>query len=328
MVWTVPKGPTFQQHGLDCKHLSALTDQLKEKRINLFIAIKNTEASTSDGSMATKRQKHSGSADGSLLQNGPSSVDKLAFKYMELCKVVSSTDSESDVSPRCSDTSTMGCVSSPAESRKPVVKTPTCVHKPMGRYLTHSLCVDPYDGSSEDSDESSGCPRRPRQGSCRYWGMRQRRTNHNPTVNLKEVIRGGGLRAGPPELHVVDIQMRSASESEIWICNQLAAPSPCDNLEWKTPVTGNSSDTGVVSAKSTPCTPGSLPFVGVATSIQVPRGSSEKDLDKPINMCFFKRKFSLPGVDSAEAQQEHAHRKRQCVTKMEMGVPLPEVPRT
>ncbi|XP_041703130.1 uncharacterized protein LOC121539017 isoform X2 [Coregonus clupeaformis] len=268
------------------------------------------------------QQQHSrsGFRDGSLVQSGPSSVDKLAFKYMELCKVESSTDSESDVSPRWSDTSTMGCASSAPESRQPIQRMLTCTHKPVGRFSYHSLSLDPYDGSSEDSDESMGGPRRPRQGGCRYWGRSQRRNNHPPTVILKEVIKSGGLRDGPMEPHLIDVQMRSASDSELWTCS---------HSKGRGPVGETSADSGVLATKSSPCTPVSLTFVGAATSVhnvQTPESTSEKSPDSPVPLRgLFKRKFCLPG---AETPQDGGHRKRQCVTKMETGDSPPEVARS
>ncbi|XP_029544383.1 uncharacterized protein LOC115146447 isoform X2 [Oncorhynchus nerka] len=227
-------------------------------------------------------------------------MDKLAFKYMELCKVESSTDSESDVSPRWSDTSTMGCGSSAAEGRQPIQRMLTCSHKPVGRYSWLSLSLDPYDGSSEDSDESIAGPRRPRQGSCRYWGRSQRRNNHTPI--LKEVIKSGG----PTEPHLIDVQMRSASDSELWTCS---------HSKGRGPVAETSADS-VLTTKSSPCTPVFPTFVGAATpvpKVQIPEKSPNSTI--PLRGVF-KRKLSLPG---AEALQGCYHRKKQCVTKMEAG---------
>ncbi|XP_014067354.1 uncharacterized protein [Salmo salar] len=260
--------------------------------------------------MATtnRQQQHSlpGFPDDSLVESSPSSVDKLAFKYMELCKVESSTDSESDVSPRWSDTSTMGCGSSAPESRQPIQRMLTCSHKPVGRYSWLSLSLDPYDGSSEDSDESNAGPRRPRQGSCRYWGRSQRRNNHPPTVILKEVIKSGG----PTEPHLIDVQMRSASDSELWTCS---------HSKGRGPVT--SADSGVLTIKSSPCTPVFPTLVGAATSVPNVR-IPEKSPDNTIPLRgVFKRKLSLPG---AETLQDCGHRKKQCVTKMEAGDSPPE----
>ncbi|XP_024293564.1 uncharacterized protein LOC112262092 [Oncorhynchus tshawytscha] len=269
--------------------------------------------------MATtnRQQQHSlpGFPDDSLVESGPSSMDKLAFKYMELCKVESSTDSESDVSPRWSDTSTMGCGSSAAESRQPIQRMLTCSHKPVGRYSWLSLSLDPYDGSSEDSDESIAGPRRPRQGSCRYWGRSQRRNNHTPIP--KEVIKSGG----PTEPHLIDVQMRSASDSELWTCSHMDTMSSCSHSKGRGPVAETSADS-VLTTKSSPCTPVFPTFVGAATS--VPKVQiTEKSPDSTIPLRgVFKRKLSLPG---AEALQDCYHRKKQCVTKMEAGDSPPEV---
>ncbi|KAJ7989273.1 hypothetical protein DPEC_G00317770 [Dallia pectoralis] len=256
--------------------------------------------------MSTRRQQHSGNPDDSLVRSCPGSLDKLAFKYMDMCKVVSSTESESDVSPLWSDTSTMGCVSS-AESCRPLRKTLTCSHKPIGRYLHHSTSVDPYDGSSEDSDESMCGPGRVRQSNCRHWGRTQKRPVHHPAVNLQEVIRSGGLSPGPTELHLVDVQMRSMSDSERWTCNNLDSPLPWNHLRWEGPVAETPPD---VAAETS------------ARAVQMPGRCSES----PAPLSLFKRKLSLPGVEIVEAEtlQEFSHRKRQCYTKMETAGSSPD----
>ncbi|XP_010877818.1 uncharacterized protein LOC105015990 [Esox lucius] len=265
-----------------------------------------------------------GIPDGSRVQSCNGSLDKLAFKYKDMCKVVSSTDSESDVSPRWSDTSTMGCASSATESRRPHQKTLTCSHKPVGRYFCHPLS-DPYDGSSEDSDGSMSGPGGPRQGSRRYRARAQKRTGHHPAVNLQEVIRSGGLTDGPTELHLVDVQMRSTSDSELWTCSSLETPLACNRFRWEGPVAEMSADSGVITARSTPGTPGSVTNVEAETSvrsIQTPGRSA----DSPVPLSLFKRKFSLPGVQivEAETRQEFGHRKRQCFTTMGNGDSSPE----
>ncbi|CAL9687078.1 unnamed protein product [Knipowitschia caucasica] len=98
--------------------------------------------------MACRRRRHADPRGRCV----PSSVDHLSFKYM-MCKVESSTDSESEISPRWSDTSTMGCVSSAAESDS-VPRSLPLLPRPSCRVPAHSLFLDPYDGSSEDSDAS------------------------------------------------------------------------------------------------------------------------------------------------------------------------------
>ncbi|XP_036006458.1 uncharacterized protein LOC110368844 isoform X2 [Fundulus heteroclitus] len=72
-----------------------------------------------------------------------------------MCKMDSSTDSDSEISPRWSDTSTLGCVSSAAEGRTSGRAVPLA-HRSAGRHGCCSVFLDPYDGSSEDSDESRG----------------------------------------------------------------------------------------------------------------------------------------------------------------------------
>ncbi|KAL7873533.1 hypothetical protein AOLI_G00126040 [Acnodon oligacanthus] len=158
--------------------------------------------------MPTKqlRRRHAttGVCDHSFVPRGPDSVDRLAFKYMEMCKVDSSSDSESDVSPRWSDASSKSlqlCTS---------LKRPTLLQKPFGRHNQQAL--DPYDGSSEDSTSSADGSKRQKHGGFRTKG-RGRRAAPNPAP-LPEVRRPGS-RDGVP----VDVQMRSSSDSELKAVN-------------------------------------------------------------------------------------------------------------
>ncbi|KAG1952297.1 hypothetical protein F2P79_010229 [Pimephales promelas] len=105
-------------------------------------------------------------------------VGRLAFKYMEMCKVDSSSDSESDTSPRWSDVSTKGWDNSAPESRE----------APEKLQKNYQQCLDPYDGSSEDSGSSDG-------------GVQKRRPRG-------PVRRRAGIRDHP------DVLMRSSSDSD------------------------------------------------------------------------------------------------------------------
>ncbi|CAM4641708.1 unnamed protein product [Leuciscus chuanchicus] len=105
-------------------------------------------------------------------------VGRLAFKYMEMCKVDSSSDSESDTNPRRSDVSTKGWENSAPESRE----------APKRLQKNYQQCLDPYDGSSEDSGSSDE-------------GVQKRRPRG-------AVRRRAGIRDHP------DVLMRSSSDSD------------------------------------------------------------------------------------------------------------------
>ncbi|XP_062864145.1 uncharacterized protein LOC134325836 [Trichomycterus rosablanca] len=139
------------------------------------------------------------------VQKDPDTVDRLAFKYMEMCKVDSSSDSESDASPRWSDASSKSFQVCPAPKRTILPQ------KTFGRYCPQPL--DPYDGSSEDSASSGDVPKRQKHGGFRMKG-RGRRAAPNPPPLLKEV-----KRVGPREetslLYHSDVQMKSLSDSEL-----------------------------------------------------------------------------------------------------------------
>ncbi|KAL4613109.1 hypothetical protein GN956_G23371 [Arapaima gigas] len=141
--------------------------------------------------------------DGQEAQTGTGCVEKLALKYMEMCKVESSTDSGSDTSPRWSDTSTKGCTSSVCE-RRTLQKMMSFVSKPAGYH--HLVGLDPYDGSSEDSEESAG-PRAHGQIGFRMHG------------------RKCAVKTGVMAQLTADVQMRSSSDSEAWP-NDTGVPYP------------------------------------------------------------------------------------------------------
>lgn len=98
--------------------------------------------------MAWTRRKQLGSCRRHVPNN---SLEQLASQYMELCNVDSSSGSESEVSPRWSDTSPMECGSSASETRSGP-RTRPVGPKAASRHDCHSMFLDPYDGSSEDSD--------------------------------------------------------------------------------------------------------------------------------------------------------------------------------
>ncbi|XP_045918443.1 uncharacterized protein LOC123978885 isoform X1 [Micropterus dolomieu] len=268
-------------------------------------------------------------------------MDQLAFKYMDMCKVESSTDSDSEISPRWSDTSTMGCVSSAPESGT-FRRTLPLTHKPAGRHGGYSLFLDPYDGSSEDSDESNVdvgvSSRRTKQqgkgggGGCRFSGRSRRFILHHPaSVALREVVKNGMRDAVTDQKHLLDVQMKCGSDSELWVCELDILPSHNDrddcrdlNKELANESTMHTQtmdieyhcqfdNSGLHARKpSTPETPGLvIPVVG--------RSSRMLDCcsERPSSGCnlrsVYKRKLGSPGAEVVEQGQ----RKRQCVVNME-----------
>nr|XP_020446792.1 uncharacterized protein LOC109955207 isoform X2 [Monopterus albus] len=260
----------------------------------------------------------------------PNHMDHLAFKYM-MCKVESSTDSDSEISPRWSDTSTMGCGSGALRR--------TLLLKPAARHGSYSLFLDPYDGSSEDSDESNidvSVSRRTRQqgkgggGGCRFLGRSKRCLLHHPaSVTLKEVLKNGMKDPLTEQQHLLDVQMKHGSDSELWVCDLDTLPSHSDKDGCRdhTVEKANEStmhtqtmdielqldDSGLHATRSsTPHTTEPLTSVGGSSS-QMLDSSSEKS-PSPCNLqSLYKRKLGLPGAEVVELGQ----RKRQCVVNME-----------
>ncbi|XP_011616729.1 uncharacterized protein [Takifugu rubripes] len=248
--------------------------------------------------MAYRRRRQLNNSDHSDV---PSTVEQLSFKYMEMCKVESSTDSDSEISPRWSDTSTLGCMSSTPET--PTLKL---MHKPRGRHDC-SLLLDPYDGSSEDSDESDlTAPRRWARrssgaggGSCRFLGK-----------NRRFLLLKSGCRDPASEQPLLDVQMTCESEAELWLCEIDLRPSDGEqgggvDLEESTVRAQTMDvqlldDSGVHAPLPSTVGPGNLP------------DSSSERSPSP---CLYKRKMCFPGAEVSELGQ----RKRQRVPSMEEG---------
>ncbi|XP_077476941.1 uncharacterized protein LOC144089714 [Stigmatopora argus] len=138
------------------------------------------------------RRRRSRSIPGPIDQT--STVEQLAFKYKEMCKVESSTDSDSEISPRGSDSNTMECVSSVPESDSVSPALPLR-HGAAGRRGFYSMFLDPYDGSSEDSDDIVTNP-----------GAASRRTRQH----------GKGDAAREQECHRLDVHMKCVDPSPVW----------------------------------------------------------------------------------------------------------------
>lgn len=198
--------------------------------------------------------------------------------------------------------------------------------------------LDPYDGSSEDSDEpniNAGVARRTKHqgkgggGGCQFSGRSRRFVLHHPaSVALREVKTG--MRDPVTEQqHLFDIQMTCGSDSEVWVCELDSLPSHSDEegcRDLGVVMTNDSTkhahimdtelqldDSGLhATASSTPHTNGPLTPAGISSS-QVLDSSSEKS-PSPCNLrSIYKRKLGLPGADVAELVQ----RKRQCIVNME-----------
>ncbi|XP_048047997.1 uncharacterized protein LOC125269201 isoform X1 [Megalobrama amblycephala] len=194
-------------------------------------------------------------------------VGRLAFKYMEMCKVDSSSDSESDTNPRWSDVSSKGCESSAPEIRE----------APEKLQKNYQQCLDPYDGSSEDSGSSDDGVKKQRHGGLRIKGT-GRRSSITPQT------RRAGTRPDNP-----DVQMRSSSDSEV--CNQ-----DCWSVMSVKP---DLSDSGFNSRSglSSPAVP------SAPETLRIPSGSPD---GPALHAAFSKRKFFPPfgrggGRDEEEA---------------------------
>nr|XP_046267906.1 uncharacterized protein LOC124071434 isoform X2 [Scatophagus argus] len=271
-------------------------------------------------------------------RHAPNNVDQLAFKYMEMCKVESSTDSDSEISPRWSDTSTMGCVSSAPENGT-FRQTLPLTRKPAGRHGCQSLFLDPYDGSSEDSDESNVdvgvSSRRARQqgkggGGCRFSGRSRRYIIHHP-ASFREVLKNGMRDSVTEQQPLLGVQMKCGSDSDLWVCDLDILPSHNDRgdcRDLKEEMSNDSTmhaqtmdididyqhdDSGVHDARSsTPQAPGCVtPVEGIRYRML---DSSSERSPSPCNpRSLYKRKLGFPGAEAVELGQ----RKKQCIVNME-----------
>ena len=188
--------------------------------------------------------------------------------------------------------------------------------------------IDPYDGSSEDSDvsDSLSFPWRQRQpqAGCR-WGRTSRRV---PFHSAPPLLRGVSLnelravetepgRAEQNQQKTLDIQMRSTSELDHWICG-LETSSSGHSREGESNLPESTFESGgrtrsVDSGMHTTSSP--FPCVG-ENSLCLPGMSPEKSVDSPFPLsCASKRKLGLLGVPGKEEET----RKRLCVSRMEMG---------
>lgn len=180
-----------------------------------------------------------------------------------------------------------------------------CIHARMYPWLQF---LDPYDGSSEDSDESnlSAPGRRTRRGKgagggrCRTLGR-----------NRRFFLLKSGSRDPATEQHLLDVQMTCESESELWLCEiDIRASDGGGDLE-EPPALAHTidvellDDSGVYAPQPSTVGPGNSP--------RVPHSSSERSPSPCHLQCLYKRKMCFPGAEVSEVGQ----RKRQCVLSME-----------
>ncbi|KAM8834396.1 uncharacterized protein ACB058_017977 isoform 1-T1 [Synchiropus picturatus] len=215
----------------------------------------------------------------------------------QMCKVESSTDSDSEISPRWSDTSTMGCASSAPESGS--FRRVLPLHKPSARHSCYSLFLDPYDGSSEDSEEvnvdgdvSSRRARTQGRGGARFSRRGRRVSLHHPPAVMRSGVRGP---AG-------EVDTRCASDPELWVCELLSQNGLAGSLGEDVEMNGQLDDSGVHT---------STPHTDLTTMGQMLSSSSEIS---PKLRSDQKRKLVVSGAYMLELQ----HKKRRCVEDMEV----------
>ncbi|XP_023133214.1 uncharacterized protein LOC111573337 isoform X2 [Amphiprion ocellaris] len=251
----------------------------------------------------------------------PNCMDQLTQKYMEMCRVTSSTDSDSEISARWSDTSTMGCVSSAPESETSQ-QSVQLTQKP-GSY---SESLDPYDGSSEDSDEShidvgvSSRQTRQQGKGCRLLSRSRRFILHHPaSIAFRDAVKNGMRDSATEKQRLMDVQMKSKSDSELLACGPDTLPSHgdldgCRNLTEERIIDSTAQtmnvelqldDSGLHATRSS----SSHTPVNESPS-QVLTSSSDR-----FPSFLSKRKLALPGAEEVEFYQ----RKRQCLVGMEEG---------
>ncbi|XP_057715899.1 uncharacterized protein LOC130931267 [Corythoichthys intestinalis] len=229
----------------------------------------------------------------SHLNPGPSdqtsNIEQLAFKYKEKCKVESSTDSDSEISPRWSDTSTMECVSSAPESGS-LRWTLPLLHGKTERQRCYSLFLDPYDGSSEDSDEIIADPgalsRRTRQhGKGGHVSHHSRRFifHPSPPTGFKSAE-----ASREQEHRLLGVRMKCVDVSEVWMCEQ------------------SQEVTGVQAAAAD-----FKVFRRIHDDTTISDNFSERSSGSCNLRVVSKRKLAVPAADGLE------QRKKQCVVQME-----------
>lgn len=162
--------------------------------------------------------------------------------------------------------------------------------------------LDPYDGSSEDSDDSdqtapSRWARRSSGagGSCRFLGK-----------NRRFLLLKSGCREPASEQPLLDVQMTCESEAELWLCEIDLRPSDGEQGG------GEDLEESTVRAQTMDVQLLEDPGVHAPLPSSVGPDSSSERSPSP---CLYKRKMCFPGAEVSELGQ----RKRQRVPSMEEG---------
>lgn len=167
-------------------------------------------------------------------------------------------------------------------------------------------------------------------GGCRFLGRSRRFSLHHP-ASLREVVKNGMRDPVTEQQHLLDVQMKCGSDSELWVCELDILPSHSDGdgcRDLKEKMASDSTmhaqtmdvelhcqfdDSGVHAPRSsTPQTSG--PVTPVEGSLFQMLDSSSERSPNPYNLrSLYKRKLGFPGAELVELGQ----RKRQCVVRME-----------
>lgn len=189
-----------------------------------------------------------------------------------------------------------------------IVAMHVCVY--AGMYSCLQL-LDPYDGSSEDSDESDlNAPSfRVRLGKSAGGG-----SCRSLSRNRSFLLPKSGSRDPHPasEQQLLDVQMALESESELWLCEINVMPCGCGNLDLEeSTLRAQTMDVELLEDSGVHIPPPSTGQPG--NSPQVPDSSSERSPSPCHLRCLHKRKMCFPEAEVSELGQ----RKRQCVPSME-----------
>ncbi|KAM9787043.1 uncharacterized protein ACBT44_020364 isoform 2-T2 [Syngnathus typhle] len=138
-------------------------------------------------------------------------MEQLAFKYKE-------------------------CVSSAPESgiiRRPLPR----VHEPVGRQGCYSLFLDPYDGSSEDSDGINMEPSAPNRrtklqgkgGRGRFSCRSRHFLLHPPSTGFRQPVKPA--TETPSGCHLLDVHMKCLDNSEVWLCEMTGSQAVATGMD-------------------------------------------------------------------------------------------------
>ncbi|XP_024126564.1 uncharacterized protein LOC112145505 isoform X2 [Oryzias melastigma] len=237
-------------------------------------------------------------------RHASSNVDQLTVKYMEMCKVGSSTDSDSEISSRWPETSVVAC---PRSATEP--ETSQQIHtKPSRSCVCYSLLLDPYDGSSEDSESnievSSRKTRQRRNGGAGFPFSSQRRRS---ALNQREMLRNE-MRDGS------DVQMKYHTDSDLWDCELDTSPCHIDSIDCKM-ITEESESHSLqhIYSMDTECQLGDSGLYGSRSSTPITPAVSSSAESSCKFKSLWKRKVNFSAVEVVDSRPS----KKQCVTTEE-----------